>query len=98
MPDTEEKGSKEKPKKTDVEVLAEKRKEEEAKEVEIKQGVKDYFSSIGIDPEISKNSFGVKEAIETFAKAEDALKTMKDNKYLVSNILDRAWQIFKLLT
>lgn len=89
---------KEEPKKTDVELLAERREKEEDKEKEIKQGVKDYFSSKGIDPEISKNSFGMKEAIETFAKAEDALKTRKDNKYLVSHILDKAWQIFKLLT
>lgn len=94
----EDKDKKEDKTKSDVDLLAEKRKEEEAKEESIKQGVKDYFKSVGINPDISLNNFGTKEALETFAKAKDALEKRKDNKYLVSNIIDRAFQIFKLLT
>jgi hypothetical protein len=98
MADEKEEKKEEKKPKTDVEIMAEKRKEEEAKEEKIKKGVQDYFESMGIDPNITRNEFGLKEALETFAKAEDALKRRKDNKNLVRNILDFTFHIFKLIT
>ncbi len=67
-------------------------------EEKTKKGVQDYFNSVGINPEISRNDFGLKEALEIFVKAKDELEQQKDNKELVTGILDKAWEIFKLLT
>ena len=64
----------------------------------VKEGMQKYFDSVGISPKISRNSFGTKEALETFAKAGDELRTIKNNKDLMAGILDKAWEIFKLLT
>ncbi len=70
---------------------------EESEKKDEPNGVQDYFNSVGINPNIARNDFGTKEALETFAKAGDELKKRKDNKDLITGILDKAWQIFKLM-
>jgi hypothetical protein len=63
-----------------------------------KSSAREYFDSMGINPRIERNDFTVKEALEVFTKAKDALKRQESNKDLVTGILDKAYQIFRLLT
>ena len=64
----------------------------------VEKNMQEYFSSIGVNPNIARNEFGLKEALQTFTKAGDELKKIKDNQDLATSILDKAWEIFKLLT
>ena len=62
-----------------------------------KDSVKAYFQDRGLDPGVHKNTFSAKDALATFAKAKDILEDEKANKKLVQDILNRAWDIFKIL-
>ncbi len=77
-------------------------REKEAKDNEAitsqKMEARDYFQGMGLSPRIERNDFTAKDAMKTFAKAKDALEANETNKRIVTGILDKAYQILRLLT
>jgi hypothetical protein len=77
------------------------RKAEEAENEDAhkqKLEARDYLKKMGLSSRIERNDFGVEDAFKVFAKAKDALETRETNRKIVTGILDKAYQLLRLLT
>lgn len=73
-------------------------KKEEGKPEETVGSSREYFTRLGLDPHVAKNTFSEKDAIAIFLKAAQDLKERRMQKDLIKKVLNRAWDVFKLLT
>ena len=78
-------------------MVGDEKKEVEEPQDETECSSKAYFERLGLSPEVSKNTFSEEDAIAIFLKVAQDLKERRLQKNLIKKVLNRAWDVFKLL-
>jgi len=58
---------------------------------------KEYFKKMGLNPSVAKNDFTPADAIAIFTKAVQDLEDNKLAEDTIKAVLNRAWDLFKIL-